>query len=99
MEENKNLTPEETTDKAPQTPAKAEKTPVKKAAKKEEKNARSGGFADYKAEFKKIIWPNRAELKKKTGTVIVTSLLMGLIIFCMDTVFTTAYNLVLGLLG
>ncbi len=53
---------------------------------------------DHKAEFKKIVWPSRAEVGKKTFTVIVTSLIMGVIIFCMDTVYTLGYDLLISLI-
>ena len=111
MEENKNLTPTEE-GKAPEEqaqenavvteskPAAQAAQPKKAAAPKQAAPAaKSSRFADVKAEFKKIIWPGKAELRKKTGTVIVTSLVMGVIIFAMDTVYTTLYNLVLGLIG
>lgn len=68
-------------------------------AKKSEKPSFSETVKDYKAEFKKIIWPNRSEVAKKTVTVIITSLLVGTIIFCMDTVYTAGYNIILSLLG
>lgn len=55
--------------------------------------------ADHKAEFRKIVWPKKDEVAKKTVTVIVTSLFIGLIIFCMDTVFTGGQNLAMSLLG
>ncbi|MBS4960705.1 MAG: preprotein translocase subunit SecE [Clostridiales bacterium] len=53
---------------------------------------------DYKAEFHKIIWPKRDEVFKKTGTVIITSLIVGAVIFCMDTIYTSGYDLLLSLL-
>ncbi|MBR5270411.1 MAG: preprotein translocase subunit SecE, partial [Anaerotignum sp.] len=52
-----------------------------------------------KAEFKKIVWPDRPEVVKKTATVVVTSLIIGAIIFCMDTVFNAGYGVIIGLLG
>lgn len=42
---------------------------------------------DVRSEFKKIIWPNRNDLAKKTITVIVTSLIFGLLIFVMDGIY------------
>lgn len=54
---------------------------------------------DYKAEFHKIIWPNRFEVSKKTVTVMVTSLIVAGAIFFMDTVFTTGLNLLINLIG
>ncbi len=67
--------------------------------KQVKKNSDRDGFADYKAEFKKIIWPGRPEIAKKTFTVIVTSLILGVLIFCMDSVFSAGYSAIIGLLG
>ena len=81
----------------------SEKNELKQAKPKQVKQVNKASFsdtiADYKAEFKKIIWPKRDELSKKTVTVIITSLLVGVIIFCMDTIYTTGYNFILSLLG
>lgn len=71
------------------------KSAAKPAAAKSDKDS----FADYKAEFKKIVWPDRNETMKKTATVIVTSLIVGVIIFCMDSVLTAGYGAIIGLLG
>lgn len=71
--------------------------PQAKTAKKKDNDKDT--FADYKAEFKKIVWPTRPEVVKKTATVVVTSLIVGAIIFCMDTVFTAGYSAIIGLLG
>ena len=80
-----------------------EKNEVKKASSKnspaKEKEGLSKKLADCKAEAKKIIWPNRETVKKNTITVIITSLLIGAIIFGMDTVYTTVLNLFIGLLA
>ena len=54
-------------------------------AKAKKKDNDKDTFADYKAEFKKIVWPTRIEVVKKTATVIVTSFIIGVIIFCMDS--------------
>lgn len=85
------------------TPNENEKNETKKVTLKQDKKGDKASFADtvadYKAEFKKIIWPKRDELSKKTVTVIMTSLLIGVIIFCMDTIYTTGYDYILSLLG
>lgn len=73
--------------------------PQAKTAKAAKKGNDKDTFADYKAEFKKIVWPTRPEVVKKTATVVVTSLIVGAIIFCMDTVFTAGYSAIIGLLG
>ena len=73
---------------------------VKNESKKPNKKGKlAQSFTDHKAEFKKIIWPNRKDVAKKTGTVIVTSLLFGVIIFCMDTIYSAGYNAIFTLLG
>ncbi len=56
-------------------------------------------IADHKAEFRKITWPKKDEAAKKTVTVIVMSILFGVIIFCMDTIYTGLQDLALNLLG
>lgn len=73
--------------------------PAQAAAKAKKKDNGKDTFADYKAEFKKIVWPSRPEVVKSTATVIVTSLIVGAIIFCMDTVFNAGYSAIIGLLG
>ena len=89
MDENKSQNPNKT--------AKIETKPKKQP--KKGKSTFTETIKDYKAEFNKIIWPNRTEVSKKTVTVMVTSLLIGVIIFCMDTVFTTGLNLLIDLIG
>ena len=71
----------------------------KKWPKKNDKPTFSETIADYKAEFKKIVWPTKQELAKKTVTVILTSLLVGVIITCMDMVYSGGYDYILTLLG
>lgn len=73
----------------------------KKNAKKEKKSDKpsfSEHLADYKAEFKKIVWPNRNEVAKNTVTVVITSLMIGAILFCMDSIYTTGYSLLVNLI-
>lgn len=82
---------------APEAKQAKQSKPAKAADKK--KNNDKDTFADYKAEFKKIIWPSKGDIVKRTATVIVTSLIVGVIIFCMDTVFSTGYSAIIGLLG
>ncbi len=55
-----------------------------KKSNKKEKKKKGSFFADHKSEFKKITWPNRKVLTKQTFTVIVISLIVGVIIFAYD---------------
>lgn len=70
---------------------------VKASAKK--KPSFSEIVADHIAEYKKIIWPKPAETGKKTVMVVIVSLFIGGVIFCMDTVFTELQSLVIHLLS
>lgn len=76
------------------------KTPVsqpeaKKADKKDSKDDKFD-FGRYikelKGEFRKIVWPSGKELTRETVTVIVVSLLVGVIIFAIDYVFNFGYE-------
>ena len=67
-----------------QAPARKTKS-AKKA--KPSKSKLGTWLKEIKAEFNKIIWPNRKELLKMTFTVVVTSLFFGVLIAGMDTVF------------
>ena len=76
---------------------------VKNESKKKPEKAKKSKFselvAEHKAEFKKVIWPSRKEVKKNTVTVIVTSILIGAVIFCMDTVISGVQSAAMSLLG
>lgn len=71
-----------------------EKSDGKKKQEKDDSDKKSlmTAFREFRGEFKKIIWPARVELIKKTATVIVTSLSFGLLIFVMDTIFSFGYK-------
>lgn len=60
-------------------------------------SAKKGFFKEHKSEFNQITWPSKKTLIKHTITVIVISLVLGLIIFAYDFVinylFTTLHNL------
>ena len=55
-------------------------------ADKAEKNQKSW-FDGLKAEFKKIIWPDRKSLVKQTGAVVAVSIVLGMIIAILDFIF------------
>ena len=48
-----------------------------------------------KAEYSKIIFPNQEDLKKETIATIVVSVLIGLLIFGLDTVLKALLGLIL----
>lgn len=70
----------------------------KKKKSNKDNNKGSGFFDKHKAEFRKIKWPSRQELFKETVVVIIISLLVGVIIFGMDTVFQFGFDKINDLL-
>ncbi len=73
-----------------------EKNTKTAAAKKDGKSLKRF-YNKYAGEFKKIIWPSRSELIKQTITVICLSLIIGVIIWGYDTVFTYLYEALVNL--
>ena len=71
-----------------------------KAAKKQNFFVRTGKGAakflrDVKCEIKKVVWPTPKSVFKNTGVVLATIIVMGLFIFCLDTVFINLLKLVM----
>jgi len=100
MEDN-NITNELNETKSSEQQTTEVKTAAKPAAVKsaKAKDNDKNTFADYKAEFKKIVWPSRSETIKKTATVVVVSLIVGVIIFGMDTMLSAGYGLLYDLVS
>ena len=48
-----------------------------------------------KAEYRKIIWPDRETVMKQTGAVIAVSVALGLIIAALDTVIVFGLHFVM----
>ena len=53
-------------------------------------------YTNISSEFKKIIWPSKELLVKQTIVVIVICLLIGAVIFGMDTGLATVLQFVVG---
>jgi len=53
-------------------------------ANKTEKAPKKSWFKGLKAEFKKIIWPDKESLAKQSLAVIVISVILGLVIAVLD---------------
>ena len=49
------------------------------------------------AEFKRIVWPSKEELAKETATVIVVSLIVGIIILLIELGFEQASSALVNL--
>ncbi len=65
-------------------------------ADKAEKNQKSW-FDGLKAEFKKIIWPDRKSLVKQTGAVVAVSIVLGMIITILDFIFQHGVDILVNI--
>ncbi len=54
------------------------------------------GLKATKSELKKVVWPSKTQLINNTGIVIAAIVVIGLIIFGLDSLFTTLASLILG---
>ena len=59
-----------------------------------EKVKKTSWFKGLKAEFKKIIWPDKKTLAKETVAVTVCSLLLGVIIAIIDALLQYGINFI-----
>ena len=57
---------------------------TEKAVQKAPKAKKKSWFEGVKAEFKKIIWPDKKTLGKQTAAVVTASVVLGAIIAVMD---------------
>ena len=67
------------------------------AEEKTETRPKESWFTGLKAEFRKIIWPTKEALVKQTVAVVVTSVILGLIIALLDTLFQYGVNVLVNL--
>ena len=66
-------------------------------AEKQQVSKTRGWWEGVKAEFRKIIWPTRDDLIKKTGTVTIVSIVLGVIIAILDFLIQNGIDFLLGL--
>ena len=64
---------------------------------KVEKAPKTSWFSGLKAEFQKIIWPEKQSVIRQTIAVIVTSVVVGLIIALLDWAIQHGVNFLVGL--
>lgn len=53
-------------------------------------------FKNTKAEFKKVVWPTKKQLINNTLIVVAALIIIGLIIFGLDTLFSYLAKLVIA---
>ena len=68
-------------------------------AEKAEKSSKKSWFDGLKAEFKKIIWPDRKSLVKQTGAVVAVSIVLGVMIAVLDFIFQYGIDILVNCAG
>ena len=63
---------------------------------KTEKAPKKSWFKGLKAEFKKVIWPDRKTLATETTAVVAVSSAVGIIIAVLDLVIQYGLNFLIG---
>ena len=62
-----------------------------------EKAPKKSWFTGLKAEFAKIIWPDKQSLARQTGAVVAVSVVLGLIIALLDFLIQYGVDVLVGL--
>lgn len=58
------------------------------------KTAKKGWFKGLKAEFSKVIWPDKETLFKESVVVVIVSLVLGVLIAVIDMVIKAGINVI-----
>ena len=66
-------------------------------AEKAEKSSKKSWIDGLKAEFKKIIWPDRKSLVKQTGAVVAVSIVLGVMIAVLDFIFQYGIDILVNI--
>ena len=104
MSEKEKMNQDGAEEKAKETkPAKADKEKAKAKADKEKKpgvgKRIARFFRELRSELKKVSWPTRADTLKKTGTVIVCVIVVGIIVWIFDGIASSVIDALLSLFG
>ena len=67
-------------------------TDKEKKAKSEKNGKKKEWFKGIKAEFKKIVWPDKDKLVKETIAVVIASLVIGFVIAALDTLIQIGFD-------
>ena len=99
MSEKEKVTQDVSTE-AKAKPAKENKPAKAKKDKKPGSGKRIGKyFRELKSELKKVAWPTKADTMKRTGTVIVCAILVGIIVWIFDGLAGAIIDALLSLFG
>lgn len=62
-----------------------------------EKAPKTSWFTGLKAEFDKIIWPDKKSLGRQTAAVVAVSIILGLIIAVLDVIIKYGVDILVNL--
>ena len=62
-----------------------------------ERTSKHGKLSQIKAEFKKVIWPDKTTVRKETTAVVVVSVLLGVLIALLDIVLRYGVDFIISL--
>ena len=62
-----------------------------------EKVNKPSKFSQIKAEFKKVVWPDKTSAAKQTVAVVVISVVLGVIIAILDFIFKYGIHFLISL--
>ena len=62
-----------------------------------EKPKKKSWFKGLKAEFKKIVWPDKKSLARESAAVVVSAIALGIIIKVIDVVINYGLEFLMGL--
>ncbi|MCI8281760.1 MAG: preprotein translocase subunit SecE [Lachnospiraceae bacterium] len=62
-----------------------------------QKAPKASWFAGLKAEFDKIIWPDKKSLTRQTAAVVAVSVILGLIIAVLDVIIKYGVDILVNL--
>ena len=54
-------------------------------------------FAELKSEFRKIVWPDKKSLFRQTVAVVIVSVLLALVIACIDYVVQFGLDILMSM--
>ncbi|MDO5417024.1 MAG: preprotein translocase subunit SecE [Lachnospiraceae bacterium] len=60
-----------------------------------EKGSKKNFWKGFKAEFRKIVWPDKDTVTKQTIAVLAVSLVLGALIGVLDMIFKFGINLII----
>ena len=62
-----------------------------------EKAPKTSWFTGLKSEFQKIVWPDKKSLARQSVAVVAVSIVLGLIIAVLDTIFKYGVDILVNL--